>query len=186
MIYLYHLSKVTSRYFCHCTENVVCKLSLLVVHILKRYCTVLTSFAVQLDFFCDDWSVSFTFAFISSNVVSPLVEILSDAIVVTISVMSSILSMSVNAFMLQIDNLNTYDQNFITFEVKKALRSAKKEKPRSLQFRFNHDCPIHSGVWLQWCFKYIGGKFGQSSKKRERNNREHGYKSPTCAYVFHS
>ena len=35
-------------------------------------------------------------------------------------------------------------------------------------------------------FKYIGGKFEQSSKKRERNNREHGYKSPTCAYVFHS
>ena len=151
MICLYHLSKVTSRYFCHCTEKVVCKLSLLVVHILKRCCTVLTSFAVQLDFFCDDWSVSFTFAFISSNVVSPLVKILGDAIVVTISVMSSILSMSVNAFMLQIDNLNTYDQNFITFEVKKALRSAKKEKPRSLQFRFIHDCPIHTGVWLQWC-----------------------------------
>ena len=146
MICLYHLSKVTSRYVCHCTEKVVCKLSLLVVHILKRCCTVLTSFAVQLDFFCDDWSVSFTFAFISSNVVSPLVEILSDAIVVTISVMSSILSMSVNAFMLQIDNLNTYDQNFITFEVKQALRSAKKEKPRSLQFRFIHDCPIHTGV----------------------------------------
>ena len=35
MICLYHLSKVTSRYFCHCTEKVVCKLSLLVVHILK-------------------------------------------------------------------------------------------------------------------------------------------------------
>ena len=50
MICLYHLSKVTSRYFWHCTENVVCKLSLLVVHILKRYCTVLTSFAVPLDF----------------------------------------------------------------------------------------------------------------------------------------
>ena len=149
MICLYHLSKVTSRYFCHCTENVVCKLSLLVVHILKRYCTVLTSFAVQLDFFCDDWSVSFTFAFISSNVASPLVEILSISIVVTISTMLSILSilsMPVNAFMLQIDNLNTYDQNFITFEVKKALRSAKKEKPRSLQFRFIHDCPIHTGV----------------------------------------
>ena len=109
MICLYHLSKVTSRYFSHCTENVVCKLCLLVVHILKRYCTVLTSFAVQCDSFCDDWSVSFTFAIISSNVVSPLDEILSDAIVVTIPVMTSILSISVNAFMLQIDNLNTYD-----------------------------------------------------------------------------
>ena len=30
-------------------------------------------------------------------------------------------------------------------------------------------------------FKYIGGKFEQSSKKRERNNREHGYKSPTVS-----
>ena len=200
MICLYHLSKVTSRYFCHCTENVVCKLSLLVVHILKRYCTVLTSFAVQLDFFCDDWSVSFTFAFISSNVVSPLVEILSDAIVVTISVMTSILSMSVNAFMLQIDNLNTYDQNFITFEVKKALRSAKKEKPRFFTVSFHPwlsnshrglitmvHCPSRRMPrHIRVLFKYIGGKFEQSSKKRERNNRENGYKSPTCAYVFHS
>ena len=36
-------------------------------------------------------------------------------------------------------------------QVKKALRSAKKEKPRSLQFRFIHDCPIHIGVGFQWC-----------------------------------
>ena len=144
MICLYHLLKVTSRYFRHCTENVVYELSLLIVHILKRYCRVLTSFAVQLDFLSDDWSVSFTFAFISSNVFSPLVGILSEAIVVTISVMSSILSMSGNALMLQIDNLSAYDQNFISFKVKKALRIAKKEKPRSLQFRLIYDSPIHT------------------------------------------
>ena len=35
-------------------------------------------------------------------------------------------------------------------------------------------------------FKSIGGKFEQSFKKRERNNRENGYKSPTYACVFHS
>ena len=127
MICVYHLIKVTSRYFRHCTENVVYKLSLLVVHILKRYSRVLTSFAVQLDFFSDDWSVSFTFAFIWSNVFSPLDEIFSVAIVFAISRMSSILSMSSNALMLQIDNLNVYDQNFISFKLKEALRIAKKE-----------------------------------------------------------
>ena len=104
------------------------KLSLLVVHILKRYSRVLTSFAVQLDFFSDDWSVSFTFAFIWSNVFSPLDEIFSVAIVLAISTMSSILSMSGNALMLQINNLNTYDQNFISFKLKEALRIAKKGK----------------------------------------------------------
>ena len=144
MISLYHLLKVTPRYLRHCTENVVYELSLLVVHILKRYCRVLTSFAVQLDFLSDDWSVSFTFAFISSNVFSPLVEILSEAIVVTISVMSLILSMSGNALMLQIDNLSAYYQNFISFKVKKALRISKKEKPRSLQFRLIYVSPIHA------------------------------------------
>ena len=127
MICVYHLIKVTSRYFRHCTENVVYKLSLLVVHILKRYSRVLTSFAVQLDFFSDDWSVSFTFAFIWSNVFSPLDEIFSVAIVFAISRMSSILSMSSDALMLQIDNLNVYDQNFISFKLKEALRIAKKE-----------------------------------------------------------
>ena len=35
-------------------------------------------------------------------------------------------------------------------------------------------------------FKSIGGKFEQSFNKRERNNRENGYKSPTYACVFHS
>ena len=147
MISLYHLLKITPRYFRHCTENVVYELSLLVVHILNRYCRVLTSFAVQLNFLSDDWSVSFTFAFISSNVFSPSVGILSEAIVVTISLMSvmlSILSMFGNALMLQIDNLSAYDQNFISFKVKKALRIAKKEKPRSLQFRFIYDSPIHT------------------------------------------
>ena len=127
MVCVYHLMKVTSRYFRHCTENVVYKLSLLVVHILKRYSRVLTSFAVQLDFFSDDWSVSFTFAFIWSNVFSPLDGIFSVAIVFAISTMSSILSMSSNALMLQIDNLNVYDQNFISFKLKEALRIAKKE-----------------------------------------------------------
>ena len=127
MVCVYHLMKVTSRYFRHCTENVVYKLSLLVVHILKRYSRVLTSFAVQLDFFSDDWSVSFTFAFIWSNVFSPLDEIFSVAIVFAISRMSSILSMSSDALMLQIDNLNVYDQNFISFKLKEALRIAKKE-----------------------------------------------------------
>ena len=127
MVCVYHLKKVTSRYFRHCTENVVYKLSLLVVHILKRYSRVLTSFAVQLDFFSDEWSVSFTFAFIWSNVFSPLDEIFSVAIVLAISKMSSILSMSGNALMLQINNLNTYDQNFISFKLKEALRIAKKE-----------------------------------------------------------
>ena len=127
MVCVYHLIKVTSRYFRHCTENVVYKLSLLVVHILKRYSRVLTSFAVQLDFFSDDWSVSFTFAFIWSNVFSPLDGIFSVAIVFAISTMSSILSMSSNALMLQIDNLNVYDQNFISFKLKEALRIAKKE-----------------------------------------------------------
>ena len=127
MVCVYHLIKVTSRYFRHCTENVVYKLSLLVVHILKRYSRVLTSFAVQLDFFSDDWSVSFTFAFIWSNVFSPLDEIFSVAIVFAISRMSSILSMSSDALMLQIDNLNVYDQNFISFKLKEALRIAKKE-----------------------------------------------------------
>ena len=127
MICVYHLIKVTSRYFRHCTENVVYKLSLLVVHILKRYSRVLTSFAVQLDFFSDEWSVSFTFAFIWSNVFSPLDEIFSVAIVFAISRMSSILSMSSDALMLQIDNLNVYDQNFISFKLKEALRIAKKE-----------------------------------------------------------
>ena len=77
-----------------------------------------------------------------------------------------------------------------SFEVKKALRSAKKEKPRSLQFRFIHDCPIHTGglitmvhcpsrrmpQYIRVLFKYIGGKFEQSSKKREQNNRENGCK----------
>ena len=127
MVCVYHLIKVTSRYFRHCTENVVYKLSLLVVHILKRYSRVLTSFAVQLDFSSDDWSVSFTFAFIWSNVFSPLDEIFSVAIVFAISRMSSILSMSSDALMLQIDNLNVYDQNFISFKLKEALRIAKKE-----------------------------------------------------------
>ena len=127
MVCVYHLIKVTSRYFRHCTENVVYKLSLLVVHILKRYSRVLTSFAVQLDFFSDDWSVSFTFAFIWSNVFSPLDEIFSVAIVFAISRMSSILSMSSDALMLQINNLNVYDQNFISFKLKEALRIAKKE-----------------------------------------------------------
>ena len=127
MVGVYHLIKVTSRYFRHCTENVVYKLSLLVVHILKRYSRVLTSFAVQLDFFSDEWSVSFTFAFIWSNVFSPLDEIFSVAIVFAISRMSSILSMSSDALMLQIDNLNVYDQNFISFKLKEALRIAKKE-----------------------------------------------------------
>ena len=127
MVCVYHLIKVTSRYFRHCTENVVYKLSLLVVHILKRYSRVLTSFAVQLEFFSDDWSVSFTFAFIWSNVFSPLDEIFSVAIVFAISRMSSILSMSSDALMLQIDNLNVYDQNFISFKLKEALRIAKKE-----------------------------------------------------------
>ena len=127
MVCVYHLIKVTSRYFRHCTENVVYKLSLLVVHILKRYSRVLTSFAVQLDFFSDDWSVSFTFAFIWSNVFSPLDGIFSVAIVFAISRMSSILSMSSDALMLQIDNLNVYDQNFISFKLKEALRIAKKE-----------------------------------------------------------
>ena len=127
MVCVYHLIKVTSRYFRHCTENVVYKLSLLVVHILKRYSRVLTSFAVQLDFFSDEWSVSFTFAFIWSNVFSPLDEIFSVAIVFAISRMSSILSMSSDALMLQIDNLNVYDQNFISFKLKEALRIAKKE-----------------------------------------------------------
>ena len=127
MVCVYHLIKVTSRYFRHCTENVVYKLSLLVVHILKRYSRVLTSFAVQLDLFSDDWSVSFTFAFIWSNVFSPLDEIFSVAIVFAISRMSSILSMSSDALMLQIDNLNVYDQNFISFKLKEALRIAKKE-----------------------------------------------------------
>ena len=127
MVCVYHLIKVTSRYFRHCTENVVYKLSLLVVHILKRYSRVLTSFAVQLDFFSDDWSVSFTFAFIWSNVFSPLDGIFSVAIVFAISRMSSILSMSSDALILQIDNLNVYDQNFISFKLKEALRIAKKE-----------------------------------------------------------
>ena len=120
MVCVYHLMKVTSRYFRHCTENVVYKLSLLVVHILKRYCRVLTSFAVQLDFFSDDWSVSFTFAFIWSNVFSPLDGIFNVAIVFAISTMSSILSMSSDALMLQIDDLNVYDQNFISFKLKEA------------------------------------------------------------------
>ena len=105
---------------------------------------MLTSFAVQLDFSSNDWSVSFTFAFISSNEFSPLVEILSEAIVVTISETSSILSMSGNALMLQIDNLSAYYQNFISFKAKKALRIAKKEKPRSLQLRLIYDSPIHT------------------------------------------
>ena len=53
---------------------------------------------------------------------------LSVAIMFTISEMSSILSMSGNALMLQINNLNTYDQNFISFKLKEALRIAKKGK----------------------------------------------------------
>ena len=127
MVCVYHLLRVTSRYFRHCTENVVYELSLPVVHILKRYCRVLTSFAVQLDFFSDDWSASFTFSFISSKVFNPLDGIFSVVIVLAISKMSSILSMSGNALMLQINNLNTYDQNFISFKLKEALRIAKKE-----------------------------------------------------------
>ena len=51
--------------------------------------------------------------------------------------MSSILSMSSNALMLQIDNLNGYDQNFISFKVKKTLRIAKKEKPKPLTVLFH-------------------------------------------------
>ena len=39
---------------------------------------------------------------------------------------------------------------------------------------------------IQVPFKSIGGKFEPSSKKRERKNRENGYKSPTCACVFPS
>ena len=116
MICIYHLLRVTSRYFHHCTENVVYILSLLVFHILKRYCRVLTSFAVQLDLFFDDRSVSFTFAFISSNVFSPSDGIFSDTNVFTISTMLSILSilsMFGDALMLQIDNWNAYDQNFV-------------------------------------------------------------------------
>ena len=137
MISLYHLLKVTPRYFRHCTENVVYELSLLVVHILKRYCRVLTSFAVQLDFFSNDWSVSFTFAFISSNVFSPSNGIFSDTIVFAISTMFSILSMSRNILMLQIDNVNAYDQNFTSFKLEEALRIAKKEKPKPLTVLFH-------------------------------------------------
>ena len=51
--------------------------------------------------------------------------------------MSSILSMSGNALMLQINNLNTYDQNFISFKLKEALRIAKKEKPKPLTVSFH-------------------------------------------------
>ena len=120
MVCVYHLLRVTSRYFRHCTENVVYKSSLLVVHILKIYCRILTSFAVQLDFSSDDWSVSFTFAFISSNVVSPSHAIFSNFNMFIISMMS-ILSVSRNALMLQIGNLNAYDQNFVSFKVKKKL-----------------------------------------------------------------
>ena len=51
--------------------------------------------------------------------------------------MSSILSMSGNALMLQINNLNTYDQNFISFKLKEALRIAEKEKPKPLTVSFH-------------------------------------------------
>ena len=44
--------------------------------------------------------------------------------------------MSGNALMLQINNLNTYDQNFISFKLKEALRIAKKEKPKPLTVSF--------------------------------------------------
>ena len=132
--------------FRHCTENVVYKLSLLVVHILKRYSRVLTSFAVQLDFFSNDWSVSFTFAFIWSNVFSPLNGTLSVASMFTISTMSSILTISSNALMLQIDKLNGYDQNFISFKIKKTLRIAKKEKPKPLTVLFHlSESNLHRG-----------------------------------------
>ena len=137
MICLYHLLKVTSRYFRRCTENVVYELSLLVVHISKRYCRVLTSFAVQLDVFSDDRSVSFTFAFISSNVFSPSNGIFSVAIVFAISMMLSILSTSSNVLMLQIDNVNAYDQNFISFKLEEALRIVKKEKPKPSTVSFH-------------------------------------------------
>ena len=62
---------------------------------------------------------------------------LSVAIMFTISEMSSILSMSGNALMLQINNLNTYDQNFISFKLKEALRIAEKEKPKPLTVSFH-------------------------------------------------
>ena len=62
---------------------------------------------------------------------------LSVAIMFTISEMSSILSMSGNALMLQINNLNTYDQNFISFKLKEALRIAKKGKPKPLTVSFH-------------------------------------------------
>ena len=101
---------------------------------------MLTSFAVQLDFFSNDWSVSFTFAFISSNVFSPSDGIFSDIIVFAISTMLSILSTSGNVLMLQIDNVNAYDQNFISFKLEEALRIVKKEKlkPSTVSFHLPH------------------------------------------------
>ena len=46
------------------------------------------------------------------------------------STMLSILSTSSNVLMLQIDNVNAYDQNFISFKLEEALRIMKKEKPK--------------------------------------------------------
>lgn len=106
-------------------ENVVLKSNLPVANILKRNCKILTSFAVQLDFFSDK-STSFTLRFISSNVNSPLDGIFSDAIVVAISKRSSILSMSDNALMLHTDKLNANDQNFVTCSLK-PLKTAKRK-----------------------------------------------------------
>ena len=144
MVGVYHLLKVTSRHFRHCTENVVYKLSLLVVHTLKIYCRILTS-SVQLEFFANDWSVSFTFDFISSNVFSPLDGIFSVLIISAMSTMLSILSMSGVVLILKIDDLGAYDQNLINFKVRKAWRITKKEKPNSLKFRLIYHSPIHRG-----------------------------------------
>lgn len=83
-------------------------------------------------------------------VFSPVNGIFSNAIVFAISNMS-ILSMSGIPLMMQIDNLNGYDQNLISFKVKKALRIEKMEKPKSLKFRFINQSWIHPGALITVC-----------------------------------
>ena len=51
--------------------------------------------------------------------------------------MLSMLSTSSNVLMLQIDNVNAYDQNFISFKLEEALRIVKKEKPKPSTVSFH-------------------------------------------------
>ena len=93
------------------------KLSLLVVHIYKDTAGFSPPLPSNLtSSLTTGVSLSLLLSF-GLTFFSPLGEIFSVAIMLAISTMLLMLSMSGNALTLQINNLNTYDQNFISFKL---------------------------------------------------------------------